>query len=289
LQTIRGDRAATWVTCLPKLAQRKLRRWHALFRALHPPLDIPSTIAVVLAQELEFRRLITPSTSIPVRIERPVPTRIRLRPTASDLTTLQEVMKYEVYGALPELLPSPQWIIDLGAHIGLSSLYFLGRYPTAKVLAVEPHPGNFALLQNNLRPWTDSARCRVVCAAAWSRDCALRPTACLNDPNQASFSVQPASAEESGSIRGLSMATLIGMTGAAEVQLVKMDIEGSEAVLLTSGASWLSSVQCLAVEFHDDLRAHLSFDELMASHGFDVVDDGGHTVIALVRRPAHHE
>jgi hypothetical protein len=85
------------------------------------------------------------------------------------------------------------------------------------------------------------------------------------------------------------MATLIGMTGAAEVQLVKMDIEGSEAVLLTSGASWLGSVQCLAVEFHDDLRAHLSFDELIAKHGFDVVDDGGHTVIALVRRPAHHE
>jgi FkbM family methyltransferase len=289
LQTIRGERAATWVEYLPKPAQRKLRRWHALFRALHPPLDIPSTVAVLLAQELEFRRLIAPSAFIPVRIERPVPTRLRLRPTVSDLTTLQEVMKHEVYGALPELLPSPQWIIDLGAHIGLSSLYFLGRYPTVKVLAVEPHPGNFALLQNNLRPWIDSARCRAVCAAAWSRDCALRPTVCLNEPNQASFSVQLASAEESGSIRGLSMATLIGMTGAAEVQLVKMDIEGSEAALLTRDASWLRAVQCLAIEFHDDLRAQLCFDELMTTYGFDIVHDGEHTVIALVRRPVHHE
>jgi hypothetical protein len=55
------------------------------------------------------------------------------------------------------------------------------------------------------------------------------------------------------------MATLIVMTGAAKVQLVN---EGSEAALLTSDAPWLRAVQCVAVEFHDDLRAHLPFEEL---------------------------
>jgi FkbM family methyltransferase len=278
-----------WVQRLLKLMRRKLRWWQAQFAALHPPLDIPSTIAVVLARELEFRRLITASASIPVRIERPVSARIRLRPKGSDLTTLEEVMKDEVYGSLSELLTSPQWIIDLGAHIGLSSLYFLGLYPAAKVLAVEPHPDNFALLENNLRPWIASAQCTVVRAAAWSRDCSLHPTASLNAPYQASFSVRPSAREDQGSIRGLSMATLIGMTGAGKVQLVKMDVEGSEAALLTSDVSWLRAVQCLAVEFHDDLRASISFDEVMARHGFDVVDDGGHTVIALPRRPAHYD
>ncbi len=82
------------------------------------------------------------------------------------------------------------------------------------------------------------------------------------------------------------MATLIRMTGAQTVQLVKMDIERSEAVLLTSDLSWLRAVECLAVEFHDNVRASLSFDELMASHGFDIVDDREHTVIALGCRPA---
>ena len=246
-------------------------------------------MAVVLAQELQFRKLIAPTASIPVRINRPMPARIRLRPAGSDLTTLEEVLKREVYGGLSELLPSPQWIVDLGAHIGLSSLYFLGIFPAANVLAVEPHPRNFALLQSNLRPWIDSARCRVVCAAAWSGDCSLRPAASLNGPYEASFSVQAASTEEPGSIRGLSMATLIGMTGAGKVQLVKMDVEGSEAVLLASDVSWLRAVQCLAVEFHGDLRARLSFDELIARHGFDVVDDRGHTVVALARPPADPE
>ena len=42
-------------------------------------------------------------------------------------------------------------IIDCGAHIGISTLYFKKLYPQAKVIAFEPNPETFKLLELNVR------------------------------------------------------------------------------------------------------------------------------------------
>ncbi|EIP4524522.1 FkbM family methyltransferase [Salmonella enterica] len=42
-------------------------------------------------------------------------------------------------------------IVDCGANIGTSVLHFLGEYPQAHVVALEPAPDNFALLELNTR------------------------------------------------------------------------------------------------------------------------------------------
>jgi FkbM family methyltransferase len=41
-------------------------------------------------------------------------------------------------------------IVDMGAHIGLSVLYFARAYPGAQIDAYEPDPANFALLKRNV-------------------------------------------------------------------------------------------------------------------------------------------
>lgn len=40
-------------------------------------------------------------------------------------------------------------IVDAGAHIGLTTLYFKHLFPNASILAIEPHPVSFALLEQN--------------------------------------------------------------------------------------------------------------------------------------------
>lgn len=42
-------------------------------------------------------------------------------------------------------------IVDAGANVGLSALYLRDRYPDAAIVAVEPHPGNFAELDRRMR------------------------------------------------------------------------------------------------------------------------------------------
>ncbi len=41
-------------------------------------------------------------------------------------------------------------ILDCGSHIGISVLFFKSLYPDARIIAFEPHPENFALLQRNI-------------------------------------------------------------------------------------------------------------------------------------------
>lgn len=45
--------------------------------------------------------------------------------------------------------PTPV-IIDAGANIGLSVLYFKKMYPGSKIIAIEPIPQNYQLLENNV-------------------------------------------------------------------------------------------------------------------------------------------
>ena len=41
--------------------------------------------------------------------------------------------------------------------------------------------------------------------------------------------------------------------GHSEIDVLKMDIEGAEAELLSDGDSWASRVRCIKVEVHVDL------------------------------------
>ena len=44
----------------------------------------------------------------------------------------------------------PETVLDLGANIGIASAWFRGRYPAARIVAVEPDPDTFAKLERNL-------------------------------------------------------------------------------------------------------------------------------------------
>jgi len=45
---------------------------------------------------------------------------------------------------------STPFIIDAGAHIGLVTLYFKKNYPDSEIIAIEPNPESFEILENNM-------------------------------------------------------------------------------------------------------------------------------------------
>lgn len=56
-------------------------------------------------------------------------------------------LEERIFKALPQDVES---IIDIGAHIGVYSIYFGSQFPKAKVLAFEPNPQNYFFLTKNL-------------------------------------------------------------------------------------------------------------------------------------------
>src|SRR5579863_2728165 len=67
---------------------------------------------------------------------------VRLRPGTSDVEVLWDVFARDTY-RIPFRTPrGPSVIVDAGANIGITSIYFSSLYPRARVIAIEPEPSN---------------------------------------------------------------------------------------------------------------------------------------------------
>src|SRR5262249_22479783 len=137
----------------------------------------------------------------------------------------------------------PKYIIDLGANIGMSSLWFAKRYSRAKVIAVEPSPDNARITRLNLE--TNAVNGEVIEAAIGPDD----GTIFFNEGPESN--VGRVSDKGGNPVKMVSMDTVLrALPSGSAVDVIKIDIEGSEARLLAKNLEWLDRVKSLVMEFH---------------------------------------
>lgn len=197
--------------------------------------------------------------------------RVSLRFKSSDvLVYIQVFFKGEYHLLNDLLLPSKPCIIDLGANVGLFSLLCQSRWPEARIVAVEPDPENFQQLtfqfqQNNL-PLADA-----ICAGVWTHNKNLSITQ-TNDLLAWSFQVKE---DPTGNIHGISIRSLLESKNLHRIDLLKMDIEGTE-VLLFKDSDFLAVLQkqigVIILETHHPLEQK-EIAETLSVTGFDVFWD----------------
>jgi FkbM family methyltransferase len=201
------------------------------------------------------------------------------RAGSSDVRVFHQIFIDREYEPLCDL-PNVHLVIDCGANVGYSSAYFLSRFPSSRVVAVEPDSGNYEMLERNLRSYGD--RATVVHAGIWSENVPLKAARePYRDGREWSFQVRPAEADEEPDFRGVSIPSLLEASGADRISLLKMDIEGAEAVVFGGGVEWLDKVDALAIELHDDSsfgKASVVFHEAIQDRGFDVGHSGELTI-----------
>lgn len=99
--------------------------------------------------------------------------RLEVRPSDSDLFILSQIFGWQEYNIDPEHLrmlreTASDWraagitplIIDAGANVGYSSLYFADMFPDAYVLAIEPNVESFEILNSHRKPRNDQVSLR---------------------------------------------------------------------------------------------------------------------------------
>lgn len=223
-----------------------------------------------------------PGHKLELRMKAPVRGSVSLWEVGSDVLTFTEVIKEQVYESVRNRLRSCETVIDLGANIGLTTLYFAGHYPGSRFLAVEPNSDTFQLLTANLKELIDDGRCQTLKAAVWGSSRAL-----VRDPSQApehysAFAMKEASADEnSETISGWPIQKIIDDSRFTQVDLLKVDIEGAEVELFKGDLDWLRRVGAIAIEFHNGSREQSRFDEIMRAYRFSIYDHDPHTVLAL--------
>ena len=145
-------------------------------------------------------------------------------------------------------MPSARWACG-GANIGLSSAWFLSRFPDAAVFAVEADADNYAICCENLAGY--GSRARVLHGAAWYKRANLTLHRHVQCP--AANSVQETETDVAGEmhVQGWDLASLIEMSGFPQVDLLKIDVEGAEEEIFCADVSnWLPHVRNLCIELH---------------------------------------
>jgi FkbM family methyltransferase len=166
---------------------------------------------------------------------------IYVRPGTEDLDTVINNVIREEYGQGQSFFTGdPQFMIDAGAFIGDTAAYFLSRFPTLKVVALEPNLENFSLARENLAPYGNRVE--------------LLHSALGGSAGNVRFRGQSTGGFVHHDGISVSMTTvplLLKSRPETPLDILKLDIEGEELAVLSDAASdWLPKVGQIIVEIH---------------------------------------
>jgi FkbM family methyltransferase len=167
---------------------------------------------------------------------------------------------------LRSALPPRPTIVDAGANIGVSAVWLAAHYPGAALHCFEPEPANFGLLRHNLAGRANTW-CEQAALGAREGTVDLFVTERLSD-----YSVFPPDAPATVCpVRAVRLADYLAGQGIERVDLLKLDVEGSEVDVLRGLADSIDDVGVIAGEVHERLVDQEEFYALLHSRGLRVV------------------
>ncbi len=163
-----------------------------------------------------------------------------------------------VFAGQEYLLPindfKPKLILDCGANIGTSAVYFANKYPEAQIYSVEPARDNFQLLQFNTVFYENV---HAIHSALWGKETLVDVKFSEMYPNSPlAFMVHETAKNEPNALKTTTVGKIFKESGFDEIDWLKMDIEGAEKEVFSAKDvdSWLSKVKVLTIELHDRMK-----------------------------------
>lgn len=200
------------------------------------------------------------------------PVHLRLR--TADVWLCRQILVDAQYDS--KLATSPRVIVDAGANIGLASIFFANKYPDAKIIAIEPEPSNYLMLKQNIALYPNVFPVR---AALWSEKRNLYGSVIVSGHHAYQVSEGPVANENNDciSISSLSVCDLMKDFGIHQIDLLKVDIEGSEKEVFQESGGWIEHVEVIAIEVHDWMRRGCSESVNNATKDFELRWQKGET------------
>jgi FkbM family methyltransferase len=176
---------------------------------------------------------------------------IHLRAKTSDIEAFCQIF---VHGELDiKIEQSVNYIIDAGANIGLSSIWFANQFPDALIDSLEIDNNNIFSLQLNSK---DYPNINIVPKGLWSCSTTLR----IVNPDAEPWAFRVETTDDTDPL-GFPATTIFELMKAREakqIDILKIDIEGAEKEVFEADTSWLSNVGTLFIELHDRLKPDCS-------------------------------
>jgi FkbM family methyltransferase len=171
---------------------------------------------------------------------------------------LQEIFVEKIY---TQQLPENAYILDCGAHIGLSVIYFKSICPSAHIVCFEPDMTNFRLLEKNIL----SHQLKNVEAkneAVWSENTFLN----FNQEGNMASKIDSNSTVNTVSVKTRRLKDYL----IQKIDFLKIDIEGAEYNVLQDIRESLYVVTNMFVEYHGSFSQNNELVEI-----FEIIKKAG--------------
>lgn len=169
-------------------------------------------------------------------------------------------------------------IVDAGANIGASAVYFAYSFPQAQVVAIEPERSNFDLLTANTQGTSVQCIHGALAASPGRMD--------VVDTGEGYWGFRTAGPDDAAAGRqgaqSVECVTIndIYKSHARECApfMVKIDIEGGESELFKANTEWVARTPLIIIELHDWMLTgsanSRTFLQCIAGHNRDFVHIG---------------
>lgn len=185
--------------------------------------------------------------------------RINLRRKSSDFGVFIQCLLEKQYQTLVNIskkINHPvRTIIDAGANIGCTTLFFRKCFPDSTIISLEPEKNNFAQLSQNIA-LNHFQNIHILNKGLWSTD---DETLMINndygDKRDWAFNLKLSTQTEKGTLQSISISKILKDYSIKELDILKIDIEGSEKYIFedeSNFSEWLPKCKMIAIEFHDD-------------------------------------
>ncbi len=210
---------------------------------------------------------------------------LTVRLGTSDVQVFNDIYLRQEFGW--KLSSSPKVIIDAGAYTGLSTSFFATQCPNAMIIAIEPDEDNFRLLVRNTARY---ANVHTVRAALWAESGSVS----LVDPGSGAWGLrllesngsdtvttEAIPALRSRSIQAVTITDIMRDFHLDKIDLLKIDVEGSEKEIFASADPWIDSVDAICVELHDRFKVGCSRSFFKAVEDFPIELRRGEDVLVM--------
>lgn len=203
---------------------------------------------------------------------------------SSDLAVINQILNQKVYSLegwahkeifenyrLNKFKDKKPLIIDAGANIGASSIYFSDTYQDSLTISVEPEKNNYTLLRLN----TIEKSIISLEGAVGSETGSLY----LTDPGYGDVGFRVSnSGNYKVPVYSISDIINMGLEHNASPFICKIDIEGGESELFSKNVEWIESFALIIIELHDWMLpmqgSSKPFFESMAKFDFEMLHKG---------------
>ncbi len=164
----------------------------------------------------------------------------------------------------PLIKKNPKLILDVGANLGSTSMFFAINYPKAKIFSFEPTEMNFRWLQKNTEIFQNITRIKK---GAYFKDTTAKIYLDSESGGRNSIHKEWTKSDRYETVELINLGKFLETNNLIEkIDILKIDTEGCEVDILSSIETYLENIDVIYLEYHVKDDQEVILEILSKSH-----------------------